>query len=62
MLSGRRIQGWPSGTSIDSEDAVRFSALQGVRPRTETFPLEHAEAALARVMKNEVRFRAVLVP
>jgi D-arabinose 1-dehydrogenase-like Zn-dependent alcohol dehydrogenase len=62
LLSGKRIQGWPSGSSIDSEDAVRFSALTGVRPMTETFKLEQAEQAFARVMENKVRFRAVLTP
>jgi alcohol dehydrogenase, propanol-preferring len=32
MLSGRAVQGWPSGTSIDSEDTMGFAALQGVKP------------------------------
>jgi D-arabinose 1-dehydrogenase-like Zn-dependent alcohol dehydrogenase len=62
LLSGKRIQGWPSGSAMDSEDAVNFSALTGVRPRTETFKLEQAEQAFARVMENKVRFRAVLTP
>src|SRR6478609_7273785 len=62
LLSGKRIQGWPSGSSVDSEDAMRFSALSGVKPITETFKLEHAEQAFARVMENKVRFRAVLMP
>jgi D-arabinose 1-dehydrogenase-like Zn-dependent alcohol dehydrogenase len=62
LLSGKRIQGWPSGNPIDSEETVSFSALSGVRPRTETFKLEQAEEAFARVMENKVRFRAVLVP
>ena len=30
---GRRsIVGWPSGTSIDSQDTLAFSTLGGVRP------------------------------
>jgi D-arabinose 1-dehydrogenase-like Zn-dependent alcohol dehydrogenase len=62
LLSGRTIAGWPSGSSIDSEDAMRFSALTGVRPRVEKFPLEKAEDAYAHMMSNKVRFRAVLVP
>jgi D-arabinose 1-dehydrogenase-like Zn-dependent alcohol dehydrogenase len=62
LLSGKRIQGWPSGSAMDSEDAANFSALTGVRPRTETFKLEQAEQAFARVMENKVRFRAVLTP
>lgn len=62
LLSGKTVAGWPSGTSIDSEDTLAFSALTGVRARIETFKLEQAEAAYAKMMENRVRFRAVLVP
>jgi D-arabinose 1-dehydrogenase-like Zn-dependent alcohol dehydrogenase len=62
LLSGKTIAGWPSGSSIDSEETLAFAALSGVRPRTEVFPLEKAEEAFARVMQNRVRFRAVLKP
>ena len=61
-LIGRRsgIYGWPSGSSIDSEDTMRFSAMTGVRPMTETFPLEKAAEAYERMMSNKARFRVVL--
>jgi propanol-preferring alcohol dehydrogenase len=62
LLSGKTIAGWPSGSSIDSEDTLAFCALTGVRPRIEVFPLERAEDAFALVMQNRVRFRAVLTP
>jgi D-arabinose 1-dehydrogenase-like Zn-dependent alcohol dehydrogenase len=62
LLSGKTIAGWPSGTAIDSEDTVRFSALFDVRPRIEVFKLEEVERAFATVMENRVRFRAVLTP
>jgi D-arabinose 1-dehydrogenase-like Zn-dependent alcohol dehydrogenase len=62
LLSGKSIAGWPSGSAIDSEETMTFSALTGVRPRTESFPLEKAEDAFQKVMDNKVRFRAVLVP
>jgi len=62
LLSGKSIAGWPSGSPIDSEETMRFSALTGVRPRIEKFPLEKAEEAFGKVMSNRVRFRAVLVP
>ena len=60
MLSGKMIHGWPSGSAVDSEDALQFSALADVKPRTETFALEQANEAFAKVMENTVRFRAVL--
>jgi D-arabinose 1-dehydrogenase-like Zn-dependent alcohol dehydrogenase len=62
LLSGKKIMGWPSGSSIDSEDAMSFSALTGVKPRVEQFKLDQVEEAFAKVMQNKVRFRAVLVP
>jgi len=62
LLSGKTIAGWPSGSAIDSEETMSFSALAGVRPRIEVFKLEQAEEAFAKMMENRVRFRAVLVP
>jgi len=62
LLSGRAIHGWPSGSAVDSEDAMAFSALTRVRPQTELFKLEQAEEAFNKVMQNRVRFRAVLTP
>jgi alcohol dehydrogenase/propanol-preferring alcohol dehydrogenase len=61
-LIGERhtIAGWPSGTSMDSEDTMAFSMLTGVRPMIETFPLERAADAYARMMSGRTRFRAVL--
>lgn len=62
LLSGRRIQGWPSGSSVDSEDTMTFSARAGVKPMVEKFSLEKAGEAFTKMMSNQVRFRAVLVP
>ena len=61
LLSGRRsIIGWPSGTSIDSQDTLSFSMLTGVRSMNEVFPLERAAEAYELMMTGKVRFRAVL--
>jgi D-arabinose 1-dehydrogenase-like Zn-dependent alcohol dehydrogenase len=41
LLRGRRsIKGWYSGTSIDSQETLAFSALTGVRSMNEILPLE----------------------
>ncbi len=56
----RTIQGWPSGTAKDSEDTMRFSALTGVRPMIERFPLEKAAEAYERMITGKARFRVVL--
>ncbi len=58
----RGVRGWPSGTSVDSEDTLRFSVLTGVEPMIEIFPLEKAAEAYQRMMSGKARFRVVLVP
>ncbi len=61
LISGRRkVQGWPSGTSADSEDTLAFSARNGVRPMNEIFPLERIGEAYDRMMSGKARFRVVL--
>ena len=61
LIMGRRsITGWPSGTSIDSQDTLAFSLLAGVRPMTEVFPLERAAEGYEHMMSGKARFRAVL--
>jgi alcohol dehydrogenase/propanol-preferring alcohol dehydrogenase len=62
ILGRRSIAGWPSGTSADSEDTLKFSVLTNVRPMIEQFPLEKAAEAYARMMEGKARFRVVLVP
>jgi D-arabinose 1-dehydrogenase-like Zn-dependent alcohol dehydrogenase len=61
LLSGRQsITGWYSGSSIDSQDTLSFSALSGVRSMNETFPLERASEAYELMISGKARFRAVL--
>ena len=56
----RTIQGWAAGTPPDCEDTLRCAELTGVRPMIETFPLERAGEAYARMMSGEAQFRVVL--
>ena len=61
LIFGRRsLQGWPSGIPADSEDTLRFSEMTGVRPMIETYPLERAAEAYARMMSGNAQFRIVL--
>jgi D-arabinose 1-dehydrogenase-like Zn-dependent alcohol dehydrogenase len=60
ILKHQDIQGFPSGTAMDSEDTLNFSALQGIKPKIELFPLEQAPAAFDRMMSGKARFRVVL--
>jgi D-arabinose 1-dehydrogenase-like Zn-dependent alcohol dehydrogenase len=53
LISGNRtIQGWAAGTPTDSEDTLCFAELTGVRPMIETYPLEKADEAYARMMSG----------
>jgi len=60
ILGSRSVKGWYSGTSIDSQQTLAFSALTGVRPMIETYPLDRAAEAYDRMMSGDARFRVVL--
>jgi len=61
LIAGHRsVEGWYSGTSIDSQDTLSFSVLTGVRSMNEVFPLERATEAYERMMSGQARFRVVL--
>jgi D-arabinose 1-dehydrogenase-like Zn-dependent alcohol dehydrogenase len=60
IVGTRTIEGWVAGTPADSEATLRFSELTGVRPMIETYPLEKAAAAYARMLTGEAQFRVVL--
>jgi D-arabinose 1-dehydrogenase-like Zn-dependent alcohol dehydrogenase len=60
ITGSRAIQGWSSGTAADSEDTLNFAELTGVRPMIETYPLERAGEAYARMMSGKAQFRVVL--
>ena len=60
LMARRNLQGWPSGTAMDSEDTLRFASRTGVRPMIEKFPLEKVNEAFARMMSGDAQFRVVL--
>jgi D-arabinose 1-dehydrogenase-like Zn-dependent alcohol dehydrogenase len=60
IFGSKTIQGWAAGTPADSEDTLRFAELSGVRPMIETYPLEQAAEAYARMMSGKAQFRVVL--
>ncbi|KAM0756141.1 GroES-like protein [Meredithblackwellia eburnea MCA 4105] len=55
-----RIQGWPSGRPIDSEDTVAFAQLTGIKCQIEKYPLAKVNEAYQSMMTGKARFRAVL--
>jgi D-arabinose 1-dehydrogenase-like Zn-dependent alcohol dehydrogenase len=59
-MGRRTVQGWPSGTAMDSEDTLRFSVLSGVRPMIERYPLAKVADAYQQMISGKARFRVVL--
>jgi D-arabinose 1-dehydrogenase-like Zn-dependent alcohol dehydrogenase len=61
LISGRRsVVGWYSGTARDAQDTLAFSALTGVHPMIETYPLQRVADAYEQMRSGRVRFRVVL--
>lgn len=60
IMGCRSVKGWYSGTSIDSQDTLAFSARAGVRSMNEVYPLERVSEAFDRMMSGKARFRVVL--
>src|SRR5262249_41196279 len=60
LLGNRSVKGWYSGTSIDSQDTLAFSARSGVKSMNETYPLDKVNEAYERMMSGKARFRVVL--
>ena len=60
IFGNKTLQGWASGTPAATEDTLNFCALTGVRPMIETYPLEKAAEAYARMLSGNAQFRVVL--
>ena len=60
LRRNQSVTGWYSGTAIDSQDTLNFSALSGVRPMNEIYPLDLTTEAYEHMLSGKVRFRAVL--
>ncbi|KAL3425308.1 alcohol dehydrogenase-like domain-containing protein [Phlyctema vagabunda] len=55
------VCGYPCGHALDSEEAIEFTKLHGIRCMVERFPLTDAQKAFNHMMSGDVIFRAVLV-
>jgi len=60
IVGSKSIRGWASGTAKDSQDTLEFSALSGVRPMIERYPLSKAADAYDQMISGRARFRVVL--
>jgi alcohol dehydrogenase, propanol-preferring len=60
IFGSRSIIGSLTGTPIQNEANLAFSAARGVAPMIELFPFEDAPKAYERMMSGDARFRVVL--
>src|SRR5437773_4012783 len=61
LIMGRRsVSGCYSGTARDSQDTLEFSALSGVHPMIEKYPLSRVAEAYEQMHSGKARFRVVL--
>jgi uncharacterized zinc-type alcohol dehydrogenase-like protein len=61
LISGlRSISGNPTGSPFRLKEMMDVAARHGVKATTESFPMAQANAAIEKVKKNKVRYRAVL--
>ena len=61
LIAARKlVSGWPSGTAIDSEDTLKFSAQSNTMPMVETYPLDQVSEAYDQMINNKAKFRVVL--
>jgi len=60
LMPRRNIQGWPSGTGMDSQETLAFANFAGVRPMIEKYPLEKVAEAYERMASGKAEFRVVL--
>lgn len=62
IAKGAGVFGYPSGHALDSEEAIAFTKLEGVKCMIEKFSLKDAQKAFDHMVKGDVRFRSVIVP
>lgn len=60
IMKRSSVAGWYSGTAMDSQDTLEFSALSGVHPMIEKYPLDKVAEAYEQMHSGRVRFRVVL--
>lgn len=61
IMAGASVHGWASGHALDSEEAIEFAKVHGVKSMVEKFSMAKAPEAMEHMLSGKVRFRSVLV-
>ena len=62
VMKGLSVTGHLTGSARDTEEAMEFALLNGVRLVIERMPLDAANDAVSRISAGKARFRIVLDP
>jgi len=54
----RIVEGWAAASPADAEHTLYFAELTGIRPMIETYPLEKAPEAYARMISGNGKFES----
>ena len=60
IVGGRAVLGSATGNRSQMKEMLAFAARHGIEARTEIFPMNQVNEALARLRENRVRYRLVL--
>ena len=55
------VSGWASGHALDSEEAIKFASVHGVKCMIEKYPFDKVQEAVDSLKAGKPRFRNVLV-
>jgi alcohol/geraniol dehydrogenase (NADP+) len=60
IMPQRTISGSPNGSPVTMATMLEFAARHGIAPKTEHFPMEEVNEALAHLEASKARYRIVL--
>ncbi|OBT51398.1 hypothetical protein VE04_07950 [Pseudogymnoascus sp. 24MN13] len=61
LTKAASVTGWASGHALDSEEAIKFASVHGVKCMIEKYPFDKVQEAVDSLKAGKPRFRNVLV-
>ncbi|KFZ01815.1 hypothetical protein V501_09783 [Pseudogymnoascus sp. VKM F-4519 (FW-2642)] len=61
LMKAASVTGWASGHALDSEEAIKFASVHGVKCMVEKYPFDKVQEAVDSLKAGKPRFRNVLV-
>lgn len=61
VFNQKKVVGSIVGGSADMQEMLQFAAVKGIKPKCQTMPLSQVNQAIEKLLRNEARYRIVLV-